>query len=281
MQWAVVLILVAANTLLFAVPAQSGLTVTFFDVGQGDSIFIEGPTGVQVLVDGGPDSSAVRELGKHLSFFDRTIDAIVATHPDADHIGGLPDVMKRYDVRYILDPGVANDTGAWRSFLDAAESEVEAGAHQHVARAGQRMDLGGGAYADILYPTDDVTSVSDTNTASVVLRVVYGDTAIMLTGDLPSKEEQALFLKWGYGLDSDVLKAGHHGSKTSSLPDFVESVSPEYVVYSRGCANRYGHPAPSVVAYYESQNTKAFDTCEDGTTSFFSDGVALVSDHRR
>lgn len=267
------LILVAVNALLWLTPAPNGLTVTFFDVGQGDSILIEGPTGVQVLVDAGADTSALRELGSRLPFWDRTLDAVVVTHPDKDHVGGMKDILGRYSVSYILDPGIGNTTKAWESFVDAAE--VERGAALVVARAGQRLDLGGGAYADVLYPDRDVSKVKDTNSGSVVMRVVYGDTSVMLTGDLPSAQEQELFLKWGYGLDSDVLKAGHHGSKTSSLPDFVESVSPNYVVFSRGCDNSYGHPHESVVSYFESLQTKILDTCEDGTISFSSDGHVI------
>lgn len=272
-EWMAFLLLVAVNAVLWLAPVPHGLTVTFFNVGQGDAIFIEGPTGVQVLVDGGPGPAVVRELGKRMPFFDRTLDAVVATHPDQDHIGGLPDVLARYEVGHILEPGVGNTTKIWDQFADAAEREP--GAQHSVARAGMRLNLGGGAYADILYPDRDVSRVKDTNAASVVLHVVYGDTSFMLTGDLPSKGEQELYYDYGYGLDSDVLKAGHHGSKTSSLPDFVESVSPEYVVFSRGCDNRYGHPAPSVVSYYEAQKIKILDTCEDGTVTFVSDGTTL------
>lgn len=274
-EWVTFLVLVALNIVLFSIPTPQGLKVTFIDVGQGDSILIEGPTGVQVLVDAGADTSALRGLGTALPFWDRTLDAVVATHPDQDHIGGMADVLGRYDVGHIIDSGVEKGTRAWDVTLDAIRAEVDVGASRTTARAGQRLDLGGGAYADILYPTTDVSRVKDTNAGSVVMRVVYGDTSIMLTGDAPSKVEQELFLKWGYGLDSDVLKAGHHGSKTSSLPDFVDSVSPEYVVFSRGCDNRYGHPAPSVVSYFKSLNVKILDTCEDGTVTFSSDGLSF------
>lgn len=269
-QWVVALVLIAVNALLWLSPVPQGLTVTFFDVGQGDSILIEGPTGVQVLVDAGADSAALRELGSRLPFWDRTLDAVVVTHPDKDHVGGMADILERYEVGYILDPGIGNTTKAWESFVDSAEAER--GAVLVVARAGQRLDLGGGAYADILFPDRDVSKVKNTNDSSIIMRVVYGDTSFMLTGDAPSKVEQELFLKLGYGLDSDVLKAGHHGSKTSSLPDFVESVSPQYVVFSRGCDNTYGHPAPSVVAYYKKLGIQTRDTCEEGTISFLSDG---------
>lgn len=271
-QWVAFLVLIATNALLFSIQAPHGLTITFFNVGQGDSILIEGPRGAQVLVDGGPDSSAVRELGKRLPFWDRTLDAVVATHPDKDHIGGLPEVLDRYEVHNIIEPGVLNDTRAWQSFVDAAEREIKSGAVHMVARAGQRVELGGGAYADVLYPTRDVSKIKDTNSGSVVLHVVYGDTSFMLTGDLPSAQEQELFLKWGYGLHSDVLKAGHHGSRTSSSADFVQSVGPSVAVFSRGCNNTYGHPHKEVVELFKKLGILTRDTCEEGSITFSSDG---------
>lgn len=267
--------LLCANVFLWSVPTPQGLIITFFDVGQGDSILIEGPTGVQVLVDAGPDSSALRALGSRMTFFDRTLDALVLTHPDQDHIGGAADILDRYDVQNVLEPSVANDTRAWVTTVEAVEAEVQSGARHVVARAGQRLELGGGAYADILFPNRDVTNVKDTNSGSVVMRIVYGDTAFVLTGDAPTAVEQELFLAHGYGLNSDVLKAGHHGSKTSSSADFVQSVSPSYVIYSRGCDNRYGHPAPTVVSFFESLHVTALDTCESGDISFISDGQTI------
>jgi competence protein ComEC len=276
-QWMVFLVLIATNALLFSIPTAHGLSVTFFDVGQGDSILIESPTGVQVLVDAGPDGSALRELGMRLPFWDRTLDAVVLTHPDQDHIGGMKDVLERYEVETIIEPGIANDTRAWHATLDAMQAEIDAGAVHTLARRGQRLELGGGVYADVLYPDKDVTNIKDTNSGSVVLRVVYGDTSFMLTGDLPTKEEQELFLSYGYGLDADVLKAGHHGSRTSSSADFVQSVSPEYVVFSRGCDNKYGHPHQEVVDFFTQLKIRTFDTCEEGTITFSSDSEVLSS----
>jgi competence protein ComEC len=275
-RWLAVLVLIGANVLVWSVPTPHGLTATFLNVGQGDSILIEGPTGIQLLVDGGPDASALRELGKRLPFWDRTIDAVVATHPDADHIGGLADILNRYEVKNIIESGVLNDTRAWQNFVTAANTEVAHGAVHTLARQGQRIQLGGGAYADVLYPDHDVSKVKDTNSGSVVLHVVYGKTSFMLTGDLPTAQEQELFLQYGYGLHSDVLKAGHHGSRTSSSADFVQSVGPTYAVFSRGCNNKYGHPHQEVVDLFAQLKIRTFDTCEEGSVTFSSNG-ALVS----
>lgn len=271
-RWLAVLVLVGVNVILWFVPTHKGLEVSFLNVGQGDSIFIQGPTGVQVLIDGGLDTSVLRELGQKMPFWDRSIDAIVGTHPDADHIGGLTDVVKRYNVAYVLEPGVQNTTRAWTKFVETTNVEIKSGARHVVARSGMRLILGGGAYADVLYPTGDVSRIKDTNAGSIVLHVVYGKTSFMLTGDLPIAEEQELFLKWGYGLRSDVLKAGHHGSRTSSSADFVQSVGPTYAVFSRGCDNKYGHPHKEVVDLFVTLKIRTLDTCTDGTVTFQSDG---------
>ena len=272
-----ILALIGVNALLWSVRLPEGLTVTFLNIGQGDSILIVGPTGVQVLVDGGPDTSALREVGERIPFWDRTLDAIVATHPDADHIGGLSDILNRYDISYIFEPGIKNDTRAWTTFVTAINNEIDHGGARHiVARAGQRLILGGGAYADVLYPDHDVSNIPDTNSGSVVLHVVYGRTSFLLTGDLPSEQERELIMIYHNNLQSTVLKAGHHGSKNSSTPEFLAAVHPSFGIFSRGCNNRYGHPAPRVVDLFNSLNIPTFDTCEQGSITFVSDGQTLT-----
>src|SRR3989344_5060951 len=183
-------LLIFANIFVWTLPTHSGLAVSFLNIGQGDAIFIESPTGVQMLIDGGPpDGSVLRELGKAMPFFDRTIDAVVETHPDQDHIGGLPDVFERYKVKTFLEPGIPNDTGATRALARAAEEEQNV--TRVLARSGMRLMLGGGAYADILFPDRDVSGV-ETNTGSIVMRIVYGDTSFILTGDSPQAIEKYL-----------------------------------------------------------------------------------------
>lgn len=259
------------NTIIFLSEPKQMLSVSFFDVGQGDAILIEAPSGVQVLIDGGADKSVLRELGEELSFFDRTIDAVVATHPDQDHIGGLSDVFERYQIDVFIESGAKNDTAASGALERAVQNE---NVPRVIARSGMKLSLGGGAYADILFPDRDVSSL-ESNSASIIMRVVYGDTEFMLTGDAPSSIEGVLVSQYGEMLESDVLKAGHHGSKTSSNPHFLQAVNPLYGVYSRGCENRFGHPAPEVVERFVSKGIHTFDTCEDGTVTFVSDGTVL------
>jgi len=266
-------LLVFGNILVWTLPAPHGLKVSFLDIGQGDSIFIEGPTGIQVLVDtGSPDKAVLRELGSAMPFYDRSIDALVATHPDQDHIGGVPDVLERYSVGMFLEPRIQNDTRATAAALAAVK---ESGVKTVTLRRGMRLMLGGGVYADILFPDRDVPTI-ETNTGSVVMRVVYGTTSFLLTGDSPQSIEKYLVSLHGKTLRSTVLKPGHHGSKTSSAPEFLKAVAPSHAVFSRGCDNKYGHPAPGVVALFASLRIPTLDTCTDGRVTFISNGRTLA-----
>lgn len=265
-------LLIFGNIFVWTVPIPHGLKVSFLNIGQGDSIFIEGPTGIQMLVDAGPpDKSVLRELGSVMPMFDRSIDAVVETHPDQDHLGGIPDVFERYQVGAFLEPGIPNDTKATKATVVAIK---KSGVANVVARRGMRLDLGGGAYADILFPDRDVSKI-ETNTGSIVMRVVYGKTSFLLNGDSPQVIEKYLVSIDGKNLQSTILKAGHHGSKNSSAPEFVKAVNPEYGVFSRGCDNKYGHPAPRVVDLFQSLNIPILDTCKNGRVTFLSDSRTL------
>ena len=248
------------------------LQVSVLDVGQGDAIFIESPTGTQVLIDGGRGRAVLRELGKEMSLFDRSIDMVVETHPDADHIGGLPGVFARYRVGYFLSPDIEHETGD----VDALEAAIEAedGAARLVAHRGMRFSLGGGAVLDILYPDRGATNL-ETNTGSIVARVSYGDTAFMLTGDAPSSVEDWLVALDGEALQSDVLKAGHHGSKTSTGDAWLAAVSPAFVAISAGKDNPYGHPAPETLERVRASGARIVSTIDDGTLEFVSDGRSV------
>ena len=267
--WFLVAIFAGLTVFIFIalVPRAPVLQVSFLDVGQGDAILIEGPTGVNVLVDGGRDRSVLRELPKQLGFFDRSIDVVVATHPDADHISGLSDVLERYRVSYVIDPGITTDTSNFLRLESAIDAEhVE----RVLARSGQRLLLGGGAYADILYPDKDV-SKGDTNDGSIIMGVVYGTTEFLLTGDAPSFVEDRL----RGALRSDVLKAGHHGSRTSTSATFLASVQPEVVIISAGKDNTYGHPHQDVLDRIATAGARVLSTIEEGTIEFESNGTTV------
>ncbi len=259
---------------LVVAPARHTLRVSFLDVGQGDAVLVQGPTGITMLVDGGPDRSVVRELSPLLGPLDRHIDMVVETHPDKDHIAGLADVFDTYDVDVFMNPGLPSDTDTYARLVAAASREE--GLATYIARRGQRINLGGGAYADVLYPNKDVSHLRATNDASIVLHVVYGDTSAMLTGDLPSTIEDALVHDVpARELQSAVLKAGHHGSKYSTDQEWLEAIAPHVVVISAGKGNTYGHPAPEVLSRVRTFGARIVSTIDSGTLTFESDGVSF------
>lgn len=247
------------------------LTVSFLNIGQGDAILIEAPSGRTVLIDGGPDTSVLRELGAALPWYERSIDVVIATHPDADHITGLVDVLLRYRVPYIIQSSVRGDTPIWNTLESTIASDKKQGTTVITAMRGQVIDLGDGVYLQVLSPDRSVPDV-DTNDGCVVTRLVYGATSFMLPCDAPSDIEDYLVYLDGKNLHSTVLKAGHHGSDTSSSPLFIGFVSPQYAVYSRGCNNKYGFPSPQTVATFKRFSIPTLDTCLNGTVTFTSDG---------
>lgn len=251
---------------------QGIIKVAFLDIGQGDAIFIESPNGNQILIDGGANKKVLKELAKVMPFYDRSIDMVIATHPDKDHIGGLPEVLKNYKTDMILEPGVSSDTGAYqeleRVIFDKKLPRI-------LARRGMALNLGDGARLNILFPDRD-TKGWETNTASIVAKLTYGDNSFLLTGDSPIKIEQYLSQVDGRNLKSDVLKAGHHGSRTSTSESFAGLVSPQYAVISAGKDNRYGHPHKEVLDTLDKVKAVIFKTYEQGTIVFTSDGESIV-----
>lgn len=249
------------------------LCVVFLDVGQGDAIFIQSPSGKQLLIDSGRDSSVLHQLGEVMSFSDRDLDYVLTTHPDADHIGGLAVVLERFDVGQVIRTENESETGVWET---AVRKVGEEGAVVHFARRGQRYDLGNNVYLEILFPDIDASKL-ESNTASIVARLVYGDTAFMLTGDSPKSIEEYLVLVEGDHLQSDVLKAGHHGSRTSTSELFLAEVDPDYAVISAGRDNSYGHPHLEVTDLLFNFGVETLSTAEVGNVVFWSDGVSVVS----
>ena len=245
------------------------LAVTFLDIGQGDSILIETPDGVQLLIDGGPDGTVLRRLAHELPLFDRTIDIILGTHPDKDHIGGLVDVLKRYKVGKIITTENTGETMVASSFQKGL---VQEGAEIVMARAGQVYQLGASTTLTILAPKNN-PAMLESNTASIVAKLSYGDIDFILTGDAPISIEEYLVEAYGETLSSEVLKLGHHGSKTSSSDVFLDTVKPRYAVVSAGKDNSYGHPHQSVVDAVQARNIKMVSTAEEGSITFMTNGV--------
>jgi len=275
-RWYLLAILLFANFFIWNaifIETRNGiLTVVFLDAGQGDAIFIEAPNGNQVLIDGGPNKSVLRQLSKVMPFYDRSIDIIIATHSDKDHIGGLPDVLQRYTVDFILESGAKNDTGISRAFESAIlQNKIK----RIFAKRGMAIMLDDDVFLNILFPDRDVSEV-ESNTASIVAQLVYKNTEFMFTGDSPKTIEEYLVFLDGEKLRSDVLKVGHHGSKTSSSESFVGYVSPEYAIISAGADNSYGHPHKEVVEILNQFGSAILNTKDNGAIIFKSDGENIV-----
>lgn len=246
------------------------LHLTVFDVGQGDAIFIETPGGRQVLIDGGEDPQLVlSRLGDAMPPWDRSIDLIVVSHPDGDHLGGLPDVLERYEVARILDPEIPTDSALGDAWERAATNE---GASLVRAQRGQQFRIGD-VHLDVLWPpaTHLDKAGSDDNNNSVVLRLRYGEFCALLTGDIEAPAEQEL-VSSGNVSRCSVLKVGHHGSDTSTTPAFLDAVAPRVALISAGVDNRFGHPSPEVVERLQDAGVRIFRTDTHGSIELITDG---------
>ncbi len=260
-----------------ALSAPSGnlLRVAILDVGQGSAALIVTPSGHQVLVDGGPEPRAVlRGLGQQLPFWDRTLDVIALSSPDQDHLSGLIGVLGRYRADTVLEraPGTTAAYASWQKAL------ARNAAHRIEAVSGQTIRLGDGVVLQVLHPPERLFTGtgSDDNNNSVVLKLTYGDISFLLTGDVERIAEQ-LLVESGSNLRSTVLVAPHHGSRTSSSPEFLQAVSPSLVAISAGKNNRFGHPHPEALSALAAAvgNERVYITAANGDVVFATDGRRL------
>lgn len=254
--------------------SREGLEVVFLNVGQGDAIFIQAPSGVQALIDGGAGTRVLGELARVMPFYDRSLDMVIATHSDLDHIGGLVEVLDRYAVSAVFDNGVAADTAVWRAW-DAAMRQQ--GVEYHSLRAGERIILEDGIYLDVLGPSvGEQQTVSDTaNDVMVVLKLVFDESSLLLTGDMERTDEIRL-VQSGADLESDVLKIAHHGSRTSSTDLLLARVQPRLAVISVGDGNRYGHPHRETLERLANRSIPVLRTDVEGRIHLVSYGEAFV-----
>lgn len=256
-------------------PAGAGrASVSMLDIGQGDSFLIQAANGRQLLIDGGRDDQVLTELAKVMPQGDHSIDIVIATHPDADHIGGLPLVLSRYDVGLFLTSQVFTGTQAFASLYQALDDHHVA---SYFVRKGMTLTLDpptGGLPTTflVLFPDRD-TSNWETNSASVVGRLQIGERSALFTGDSPIAIEQHLIASDPSDIDVDILKLGHHGSKTSSSEAYLRATSPALALISAGVNNRYGHPAPETMARLTSLAIPSVSTQDVGTYTLSTDGV--------
>jgi len=248
--------------------ADGYLHVYFLDVGQGDSLFIKTPDGKQVLIDGGPNNLVIQKLGELMPFYDRDIDVLVITHTDSDHITGLIEVLERYDFNLIIRSNILCKTTlclALNEKIDKEEAQV------WFVDSGDILDLGHETLLNILYPFDNNIYDGKPNNNSVVAKLNYGESSLLLTGDIEKKVESKLFYS-ELDISAKFLKIAHHGSKTSSSELFLNTVSPSFAFIEVG-DNRFGHPDEDVLARLEKRGITYYRTDKDGDIHLIIDNI--------
>jgi competence protein ComEC len=261
--WGIILCLLFFNILSWAFVfyfSSQYLEVTFFNIGQGDAIFIETPNRHQILIDGGPNREKIIEkLLEEMPFWDKTIDLVVLTHTDKDHLNGILQVLKDYEIENILWTGIGENE-EWDDLIH------KEGANILNLRKGSKIIFSNVLF-EVLNP-DKRDNFSDNNDASIVLKMNYIDSSFLFTGDLSSKKEDDI------GFDVDVLKVAHHGSRYSTSSSFLERTSPELAIIQVG-KNSYGHPSEDVLTRLLNSGIKTLRTDINGDIKIVSDGKIL------
>jgi len=212
------------------------------DVGQGDALLIRTPQNNTILIDGGPDNSVLYGLGDKLPFYDREIDLLILTHPDADHITGLVEILNRHNVRYVMATSVVTSSAVFSQWVAGIKkNKIEIVSAEELDKFYIEQDL----TLEIIYPREKLSSqdLKSINNSSIVARLVYKDIVILLTGDLEREEK----LVGNNFLKADILKVGHHGAENANSQKFIKAVSPKFAIISAGRDNRFGHPSQATL----------------------------------
>lgn len=265
---------------VFALNSPRLLRVDFLDVGQGDSAFIETPQGHQILIDGGPTAAVLEKLAERMPFWDKSIDLVILTHPESDHMSGIMEVLQRYDADHFLWTGIVRDNPGYKELADILQKKENQPQNSWFAAlnprkmkilsvfAGHKI-VAGGAVIDILYPAENLAgkeTKETSNNAGVVAKLIFGKNSFLFTGDISSAAENKI-----ENIKADVLKVAHHGSKYSTSEEFLANVKPKIAVIEVG-KNSYGHPTPEVLQRLEKFGIKVKRTDQLGDINMVSDG---------
>lgn len=278
----ILLLLVFINGSLWSSPVFSQqeetqsefLEISFLDVSQGDAIYIEAPNGNNMLIDAGPEDRVLTPLEEVLRG-KKEISVLVVTNPDADHISGFRSVIPLYKVGTIFEPGTSSTTETYQE-LEALIKEYKI--PKLIAEKGTKvmLDKEKNIYFEVLFPDRDVSGW-ERNDGSIVGRLVYGETSVMLMGDATTTTENAIMLRTEKEkLHADILKLGHHGSRTSSSLAWLLAVSPRLAIISSGEGNRYGHPHQEVTDRLQKLVIPFFNTKDEGTITYISNGKTFI-----
>lgn len=270
------LVIAAVLTVLpavwFSADETPRLEIDYLDVGQGDAILIKTPYGQNILVDGGPNNKILEELGENLPVWDRTIDLVILTHPHDDHVNGLNEVIKRYEITKILSTGVIHTAPGYINFLkNIKEYEVPL----TIIDRPQTLVLGENCEIKILYPDKSfyTKETDNLNNTSIVFNLKFGETNFLFMGDAEKEVEEKLIKN--DDLKAQVLKVGHHGSDTASSKNFLEKVTPNLAVIEVGKSNKFNHPNLRVINRLERIGAKIYRTDLDGTIKITSDSKVI------
>lgn len=249
-------------SLIYTRGAENKLIVSFLDVGQGDAILIQSPKG-QVLIDGGPGRQVLEKLGEEMPFFDRKIELLIMTHPDADHINGLVEVLNNYQVDEVMETGVTNDNKAYSEWQKIIQDKK---IKDTIAKKGDRIDLGEGIELDFMWPEDNLQGqkIANTNNTSIVNFLTWGETDVALTGDAETLVLDKIAQEYA-AKKIEILKQPHHGSKNGISNKFLETFRPDVSVISVGAKNRYGHPDQDTLDILGRLGIKIYRTDLQGT----------------
>lgn len=264
---------------------EKRLEVDFLDVGQGDAILIKTPFDQNILIDGGPDDSVIEELADNLPWWDKSIDLMILTHPHDDHVNGLIDVLKRYNVEKVVYTGVVHTAPNYIEWLEIIRDK---NIPTILINKPQTIEFGENCGLDIIYPRVDLSgkTVSNLNNSSIVSLLDCEDKRFLFTGDAEREIEEELvdFIsnpplpppERGIELNVDVLKAGHHGSDTSSSEDFLNLVSPDFSIIMVGEDNKFGHPSLRILKRLERINSQVYRTDINGTIKIVNSNGELA-----
>ena len=264
-------------------PTSKELQIYFLDVGQGDAILIKTPMGKQILLDGGEGQTVLEKLGQYLPLTDKTIELVILSHPHGDHLGGLIDVLERYQVEEVWLTGVVHTSSGYLEFLNLINSKKITA--KNIFACGENKPTGcsdeiaveNNMKFKVLWPRENLTGqrVKEINNISMVLKLIYGNNSWLLPGDLDSAAEEKLIRDSPEYLMANVLKVAHHGSSSATSEEWLKLVSPTDAIISVGKDNDYGHPSLRILNRLKRVGINIWRTDELGDTLTESDGITI------
>ncbi|KKR21272.1 MAG: hypothetical protein UT48_C0010G0020 [Parcubacteria group bacterium GW2011_GWE2_39_37] len=267
---ACLVVVISAILIGFFYKEKDFLEIDFLDVGQGDSILIKAPTGQNILIDGGPDNSVLRRLSENLPWWDRQIDLMVLTHPHDDHVGGLIEVLKHYQIKRILYTGVVHSSPSYLAWLEQIKKRNVV---LTIIDRPQTIYFSPDCKMVYISPQESLVgkSVTNLNNSSLIAKVEYKKVSALLVGDAEAEIEEGMMAR-GQDLSAGLIKIGHHGSDTASSEEFIRAVKPSFGVIQVGKDNSFGHPSKRTLKKLERNNVSVFRNDLQGTIRMSSKG---------